>query len=109
MHHQIDPVAQSLHLFFPGDVLSTNADNLQREFLTLIETTPVKTAGWTTLILDLSSAKMVDSVGLNLIVGLYKEAKRRGAKTRALVTSPHIRRTFAFTRLDTHIQVETGG
>jgi len=102
--HPIEPVAQSLHLTFFGDVLSTNADNLQREFLA-----PIKTAGWPTLILDLSAAKMVGSVGLNLIVGLHKEAKKRSAKTRALVTSPHIRRTFAFTRLDTHIQIETGG
>ncbi len=106
MHHQIDPAAQSLRLSFPGDVLSTNSDNLQREFLALLETTPVKTAGWTTLVIDLSAAKMVDSVGLNLIVGLYKEAKKRGAKTRAVVTSPNIQRTFAFTRLDTHIQIE---
>lgn len=105
MNHQLNAAEQSLHLTIPGDVLSTNAKQIRAEILSLLETTSVKTAGWTTLILDLSAAKVIDSVGLNLIVGLYKEAKKRGAKTHALISSTNIQRTFAFTRLDAHIQV----
>ncbi len=105
MDHKLNPADQTLQLNYPGDVLSTNADKIRAEVLALLETGPVKSAGWTTLVLNLTTAKMIDSVGLNLIVGLYKEAKKRGAKTSALIRSPNVQRTFAFTRLDAHIQV----
>ena len=48
---------------------------------------------------------MIDSVGLNLVVSLYKEAKKNNAKTTAAISNPNIQRTSLFTRLDTHIQV----
>ena len=105
MNHTINPADHSLQLTIPGDVLSTNAEQIRTEIFALFETGPVKSAGWTTLVLDLRAAKMIDSVGLNLLVGLFKEAKKRGAKTSALINSPNLQRTFAFTRLDVHIQV----
>ncbi len=105
MNHQINAAEKTLEITFPGDVLSTNADQLRTAILALLETEPVKAAGWTTLKLDLTAAKMIDSVGLNLVVGLYKEAKKRNAKTSAFLRSANIQRTFIFTRLDAHIQV----
>jgi anti-anti-sigma factor len=105
MNHKLNTAEQTLELTIPGDVLSTNADPLRAEILALLETGPVKAGGWTTLQLDLTAAKMIDSVGLNLIVGLYKEAKKRGAKTSTLLRSENIQRTFIFTRLDAHVQV----
>ena len=105
MKHHLNPTDHSLTLIVPGDVLSTNAEQIRTEIFALFETAPVKAAEWTTLVLDLNAAKMIDSVGLNLLVGLFKEAKKRGAKTSALINSPNLQRTFAFTRLDVHIQV----
>lgn len=105
MNHTINPADHSLQLTIPGDVLSTNAEQIRTEIFALFETAPVKSAGWTMLVLDLRAAKMIDSVGLNLLVGLFKEAKKRGAKTSALINSANLQRTFAFTRLDVHIQV----
>lgn len=109
MDHKLNAAEKSLHCIIPGDVLSTNAEQIRGEILALLETAPVKAAGWTTLVLNLTAAKMIDSVGLNLIVSLYKEAKKRGAKTSALISSPNLQRTFAFTRLDAHIQVVMTG
>jgi len=105
MKHQIDASTRSLQVTIPGDVLSTNADQLRTEIHALFETESVKSSRWTTLVLDLTAAKMVDSVGLNLLVSLYKEAKKRSAKCSAMIKSPNIQRTFAFTRLDAHIEV----
>ncbi len=105
MNHLLNPSDRSLQLDFTGDVLSTNAEQIRTEVFALFESAPVASAGWTKLVLNLHAAQMVDSVGLNLLVGLYKEAKKRGAKTSALIKSAHIQRTFAFTRLDAHIEV----
>jgi anti-anti-sigma factor len=105
MKHQINASTRSLELTIPGDVLSTSADQFRTEILALLETESVKSSRWTTLVLDLTAAKMVDSVGLNLLVSLYKEAQKRTAKCSALIKSPNIQRTFAFTRLDAHIEV----
>jgi anti-anti-sigma factor len=105
MKHQINASTRSLELTIPGDVLSTSADQLRSEILALFETEAAKSSRWTTLVLDLTAAKMVDSVGLNLLVSLYKEAKKRDATCRALIKSQNIQRTFAFTRLDAHIDV----
>lgn len=105
MNHTFNPVERSLKVDIPGDILSTNAEQIRTEILALFESPMVKPSGFSKLILNLVVANMVDSVGLNVLVGLYKEAKKRGAQTSALISSPNIQRTFAFTRLDAHIQV----
>jgi anti-anti-sigma factor len=105
IQHTLNNSDKTLLLTIPGDILSTNADQTKKEIYTVLESGNVKAAGWTTLKLDLTAAKMIDSVGLNLIVSLYKEAKKTNAKTTAVISNPNIQRTFLFTRLDTHIQV----
>jgi anti-anti-sigma factor len=105
MNHTINPIQHSLEITIPGDIVSTNADQVRTDIMALLESEPVVASKFTMLKLDMSAAKMVDSVGLNLIVGVYKEAKKRNAATAAVLTSPNIQRTFYFTRLDTHIQV----
>ena len=105
MHHTLNPADHTLSVTIPGDLLSTNAEQTRIEIFALFETEAVKTAGWTTLQVDLTAAKMVDSVGLNLIVAIYKEAQKRRAKTIAVISNPNIQRTFLFTRLDKHLQV----
>jgi anti-anti-sigma factor len=96
---------KTLQLTFPGDLLSTNTDQAKKEITAILESAAVKSSGWSTLKLDLTAARMIDSVGLNLVVSLYKEAKKVNAKTTAVISNPNIQRTFLFTRLDTHIQV----
>lgn len=105
IQHTFNSSDKTLLLTFPGDILSTNADQTKKEITAILEGASVKSSGWTVLKLDLTAAKMIDSVGLNLIVSLYKEAKKANAKTTAVISNPNIQRTFLFTRLDTHIQV----
>jgi len=105
INHTLKAADKTLELTFPGDLLSTNTDAARKEIFAIFESAPVKASGWTTLKLDLKATKMIDSVGLNLVVSLYKEAKKLNAKTTAVISNPNIQRTFLFTRLDTHIQV----
>ena len=105
INHTLNASDKTLLLTIPGDLLSTNTDQSKKEITAIIESAAVKSSGWTTLKLDLTAAKMIDSVGLNLVVSLYKEAKKNNAKTIAIISNPNIQRTFLFTRLDTHIQV----
>ena len=95
----------TLEVTIPGNVLSTNADQIKAEVLGLMDSKFMKSGAWTHLKLDLTGAKIIDSVGLNLVVNFYKEAKKRGATTTALLSSANIQRTFMFTRLDSYIQV----
>lgn len=106
MQHTLNASAHTLEITFPGDLLSTNADTIRADILALLGSAPVKSGDWNALQLDLTAAKMIDSVGLNLIVAIYKEAQKRQAKTIARISSPNIQRTFLFTRLDKHLQVE---
>lgn len=106
MKHILHPSNKTLDLVFAGDLLSTNADQFRTEFVALLETEPLKSLKLAELRLDLTAASMIDSVGLNLVVGFYKEAKKRGAKTVALIRSKNIQRTFLFTRLDAHLDIE---
>lgn len=105
MKHIIDYTSKTLTLEFAGDVLSTNADSLRQEALGTIESPELRTADWQTLKLDLRSAKMIDSVGLNLLVTLIKTAKGRSARVIGLIGNPSVQRALVFTRLNTQMDV----
>lgn len=105
MKHTIDANSKTLTLQFPGDVLSTNADALRQEAVGKLESPELKTADWQTLKLDLTSAKMIDSVGLNLIVSLIKTAKARSAKVIGLISNASVQRALVFTRLNTQMDL----
>ena len=105
IHHLLNHGDKTLHLTIPGDLVSPHADSAKKEIVSLFESTAVKSAGWTTLKLDLSSAQRVDSVGLDFLVFLYKEAKKVNAKTVAMISDINVHRALLFSRFDTHIQV----
>jgi anti-anti-sigma factor len=99
---RLERESRTLRLVFPGDVLSTNAGGLKEEAMRAIEGSA---PGWDSLEADLSAARMVDSVGLNLLVTLIKAAQGRNKKTRIRSSSTHVRRALKFTRLDQMAEV----
>ena len=105
MKHNLDAPNKTLTLTFAGDVLSTNAELLQKEAFGTLDSGPVKGADWQTLKLDLSAAKMIDSVGLNLIVSILRAAKARSAKVIGLISSTSVQRALVFTRLNTQMEL----
>ena len=106
MKHNCDPASQTLTLTFPGDVISTNSDATRQEITALLESPLVKSFSWQTLQLDLRAARMIDSVGLNLIVSLLKIAKGRNAKVVSQISSTNVQRSFIFTRLNTQMDID---
>ena len=105
MKHQLDLAAKTLVANIPGDLLSTNIDTVRKELFTILDAPQVRQADWDTLKLDLKSAKMIDSAGLNFLVSLVKTMRDRKVTIRAAISSPQVKRTFLFTRLDQHIDL----
>ena len=105
MNSHLDLNEKSLTLRVPGDLLSTNAEALRLEILPLIEVSDRAPQPWSTFILDLTAAVMVDSVGLNLIVTLLKRVQKSGAKMQIAYSNPNVLRTLTFTRLDKHVEL----
>lgn len=105
MNHHIDTHARSLNVTLPGDILSTNASALRDELFGLLQSAEVNRADWTTLRLDLTHARMIDSVGLNLIVAVIRALKAQNRKAQAVLANRNILRTFQFTRLDQQLEV----
>ncbi|MCX6937040.1 MAG: STAS domain-containing protein [Verrucomicrobia bacterium] len=94
---QIELNDYALRVTFPGDLLSTNVTALRTELLAHLD----KEAAATTVIADLSNAKVVDSQGLNLLIALLRETERRKLKFRVENPHPEIRRMFTLLNLNT--------
>jgi anti-anti-sigma factor len=105
MKHSIDSTSKTLTLSFDGDVLSTNADVLRQDAMGALDSPAFKFADWQTLKLDLTAAKMIDSVGLNLIVSLIRTAKSRSANVVGLISNPSVQRALVFTRLNSQMDL----
>jgi anti-anti-sigma factor len=89
----------------PGDLTSTTTEQLRTEFNALLDPLAQAKADWKTFRLELPAAKMVDSVGLNLIVSLLKMVRQHGAQMQIACGNPNVHRTFLFTRLDKHLEL----
>lgn len=92
----------TLALSIPGDILSTNAEDLRHRLFAELKAA-VGDPGLVEV--DLSRASMVDSVGLNLLVSIIKRVKTHGGAVRFLVGNNNVERTFRFTRLDSQAEI----
>ena len=88
-----------------GDLISTNAATLREQLSDVLDPAADSHYEWHTLRLELNSTRMVDSVGLNLIVAILRAAQKADRKMQVTYTNPNVLRTFQFTRLDQHIEL----
>ena len=105
MKHLLDTSKKTLSLIFPGDIVSTNAGTLREQIFGILESEIIHRADWTTLDLDFRSAKMIDSMGMNLLVSIIKFARNRGAKVVGHVDNTNVQRALCFTRLNTQMEL----
>lgn len=105
MKHILDSSTKTLTLTFPGDVVSTNADVLRKQTFDILESETVTVSDWTTLKLDLRASKMIDSMGLNLLVSVIKLARNRNSKVIGHVGNTNVHRALCFTRLNTQMEL----
>jgi len=89
-----------------GDVLSTTADGLRAALEDALHNPSAQAGAFEWFEIDLRSAHMVDSVGLNLLVWLWRAITARGGRLRLKISSPNIERTFRFTRFCERVEVE---
>jgi anti-anti-sigma factor len=104
--HTLNQVEKTLTITVPGDLLSTNYDAVGAELNDIFTSAEVKKAAWDCLVFDLRHARLIDSMGLNLIVSVLNQMKNRAIRVRVQITSRTIHRTFLFTRLERHMEIE---
>jgi anti-anti-sigma factor len=102
MKTHLDPKTNVLTVTLSGDLTSTSAEQLRPPINTLLDQPK---PAWSLFRLELTGAKMVDSVGLNLIVSILKLVQQRGAKMQIVCANTNVHRTFLFTRLDKQIEL----
>jgi anti-anti-sigma factor len=87
-----------------GDLLSTNAKEIRASVEDLL-TAPERITGLKSLVLDLTGASMIDSVGLNLIVAILRATKQAGGAMSVRHNNPNVHRILLFTRLDQQLEI----
>ncbi len=85
----------------PGDVLSTTAEALRQPLQAALQQLRPGQA----LELDLRAARMIDSVGLNLLVTVIKKAKAAGGSVRIRISQSSVQRILHFSRLHQHADI----
>ena len=103
MKTPVEARAGMLVLNIQESLLSTNAASYREKFSRELD--QAAAARPSLVEVDLCGAKMVDSVGLNLIVMVIKKAQSWEGKVRLLVDDANVCRTFRFTRLDDHAEI----
>jgi len=102
LHHGV------LYLDVPGDIVSTGVRELSDQLRSLCALEDVQQAEWHTLELDLTGARMIDSMGLNFLVQILKWVDERKATTRILIRDRNLDRLLRFTRLNEHAEIVHG-
>jgi hypothetical protein len=69
--------AKEIAFRFPGDVLSTTAEDLRNSLDRVLKTPAAFAGSFQYFDADLRAARMVDSVGLNLLVWLWRVVTAR--------------------------------
>ncbi|MGF1484865.1 MAG: STAS domain-containing protein [Opitutales bacterium] len=85
-----------------GDILSTNAEERIGALAEEIAARPICSR----LTIDLRSAKMIDSMGLNALLSVIKQARASGAEVTLEISSRSIERLFRLSHLDAIATVE---
>jgi ABC-type transporter Mla MlaB component len=103
MEHRLEH--DVLHLAIRRDVLSTGVRELFDKLHALQKDPQVQQSSWRMLELDLTGAKMIDSMGLNFVVHILKWAKERNAKAKIVIQDKNLDRLLRFTRMNEHAEV----
>lgn len=95
MKTEVIPEGDTLTVTLIGNILSTNAEKCAESISSAIK----KTEGWKVLNLNLKSARMVDSVGINMLIGIIHYVRERGGSVILRIYHHSINRVLEFSRL----------
>jgi ABC-type transporter Mla MlaB component len=94
-----------LKLVLAGDLKSTTIAEMRRDLGTIIKHEYVFLLKITLVELDISSAGIVDSLGLNLVLSVLKWAGTSNAEARIIVGTRGVYETLLAIGLDKHAQL----
>ena len=102
---QIDSKTKTLLFALPGDLTSSNVAIYKGEFAELLKDNESTPRSWDVFRLDVAGAAMIDSMGLNFVVGIFRQIDRLGVKMQVAYRDSNVYRTLLFTRLDKHVEL----
>ena len=85
--------------------MSTNADQFRAMALALVEAHSSGFPEWAGVEINLEMAHMVDSAGLNALIGLLRKLKKDERRMIIRVADPHVHRVLLFTRMDKQAEI----
>ncbi|MBL9139140.1 MAG: STAS domain-containing protein [Verrucomicrobiales bacterium] len=103
MNHTIDD--QVLAIGIPTDLLSTTVESLRAEILPLFDDTALKYSQVGKVHLNLCAVNMIDSAGVNFLVGIIRACQTRKLGITVTVKSRFVHRTLLFLRIDRHVEL----
>jgi anti-anti-sigma factor len=89
----------------PGDLTSSTAKSVREAIEKAITESPNGQKPQALLDLDLTQARFVDSVGINLLVQMIRRMKETGGGVRIRISNANIKRVLSFMRVDQHADV----
>lgn len=92
---------QTLHVFFDEDLTSTNVHSLQKACIALVD----GNASVSYICVDISHVGMIDSQGLNFLIGFHKDCSARSVAFRVVGASPMNMRLFEMVNLGEHLSI----
>lgn len=95
---QVDTAKKRLHIEIKDDVTSSTVPDLRNGVREIMEA--VDPANWDSLYLDMRSARVVDSMGINWLFAESVRIKETGKKMVVRISSPAINRVMQFAGLD---------
>jgi len=93
MHYKKDDVP--LSLIFEEDLTSTTVKGLQRQCMEALD----KAGDAARVVADIGKVEMIDSQGLNFLLGLYQDAHAHNRQFKVTGASPANERLFSFVNL----------
>ncbi|HCJ11865.1 MAG: hypothetical protein A2Y14_00495 [Verrucomicrobia bacterium GWF2_51_19] len=93
MKHKLEN--NQLSIFVEEDLLSTNVQEIRAH----LEAAFSELKANAHVIVDITKCKIIDSQGLNLLIGLYKESTKKSASFKVIGCSPANLRLFSIFKL----------
>ena len=97
-----NPAKNMMQLSIPGGLLSTNADQFRVTAHSMMEAGNLECQG---VEVNLENAHMVDSAGLNALIGLLRKLKNDSRRMVIRVADPHVHRVLLFTHMDKQAEI----
>ena|ERR1035438_6311553 len=87
-------------LQFPGDLVAAKVPELRLQLRALVDGSDVHT-----IVLDFSNVRMVDSIGIGLLISVHNTLRKAGRELSAIRVSKDIFELFRTLRLHQHFSI----